>query len=54
MKRSFLLFSAGCVLFSGGSLAFAQMPPGPPKLLQIFREEVKPGRAAAHEKVETG
>jgi hypothetical protein len=26
----------------------------PPKVLQIFREEVKPGKTAAHEKVEAG
>ena len=26
----------------------------PPKVLRIFREEVKPGKAAAHEKVEVG
>ena len=29
-------------------------PPAPPKVLQIFREEVKPGKTAAHEKVEAG
>jgi hypothetical protein len=27
---------------------------GPPKILQIFREEVKPGKTAAHQKVEVG
>jgi len=27
---------------------------GPPKVLQIFREEVKPGKGAEHEKVEAG
>jgi hypothetical protein len=27
---------------------------GPPKVLQIFREEVKPGKAPAHQKWETG
>jgi hypothetical protein len=27
---------------------------GPPKILQIFREEVKPGKAPAHEVVEAG
>jgi hypothetical protein len=26
----------------------------PPKVLQIFREEVKPGKVAAHEKIEVG
>jgi hypothetical protein len=29
-------------------------PPGPPKVLQIFREEVKAGKGAAHVKVEKG
>lgn len=29
-------------------------PPGPPKVLQIWREEVKPGKGAAHVKVEKG
>jgi hypothetical protein len=29
-------------------------PGGPPKVLQIFREEVKPGKSVAHEKWETG
>jgi hypothetical protein len=30
------------------------VPPGPPKVLQIFREEVKTGKAPAHVKVEKG
>ncbi|HSB62915.1 MAG TPA: hypothetical protein VLJ18_02070 [Thermoanaerobaculia bacterium] len=29
-------------------------PPGPPKVLQIFREEVKAGKGAAHLKIEKG
>lgn len=35
---------------------FAQQasPTPPPRVLQIFREEVKPGKTAAHEKVEVG
>jgi len=39
------------------SALLAQAPPpnsGPPRVLQIFREEVKAGRAAAHQKWETG
>jgi hypothetical protein len=32
----------------------AQHPTGPPKVLYILREEVKPARGSAHEKVETG
>jgi hypothetical protein len=42
---------------SAASGLLAQTPPapsGPPKVLQIFREEVKAGRAAAHQKWETG
>ncbi len=34
--------------------AQAPPPPGPPKVLQIFREEVKPGKAPAHQKWEAG
>ena len=36
--------------------ALAQPPtsPSPPKVLRIYREEVKPGKVAAHEKVEVG
>ncbi len=56
MKKSVFLFVAACLLLSAGSLALAQeqAPSGPPKVLQIFREEVKPGKGAAHEKVEAG
>jgi hypothetical protein len=28
--------------------------PAPPKIIQIFREEVKPGKTAAHAKIEVG
>jgi hypothetical protein len=44
------------VLSLGASSLLAQAPPasGPPKVLQIFREEVKPGKIVAHEKWETG
>ena len=51
-----VLFSLGvCLFLSGASLAFAQEQPamGPPKVLRIFREEVKPGKAAPHQKNET-
>src|SRR5713226_7208291 len=55
-KRGVFLFVAACLLLSATSLALAQeqAPSGPPKVLQIFREEVKPGKAPAHEKVEAG
>ena len=50
----FLLLCAVGVLSNGG-LALAQdAPQGPAKILQIFREEVKPGRSAAHERLEAG
>ena len=43
-------------LLSCSFSVLAQTAPagGPPKVLQIYREEVKPGRAPAHEVVETG
>ena len=39
---------------ASGLLAQAPDPSGPPKVLQIFREEVKPGKGPAHQKWETG
>ena len=35
-------------------LAQQQQEPGPPPVLQIWREEVKPGQAAAHARTESG
>jgi hypothetical protein len=50
--------AAATFLFLAPALtpSFAQTPApaGPPKVLQIFREQVKPGKGAAHEKVEAG
>ncbi|MBI3668973.1 MAG: hypothetical protein HY237_04235 [Acidobacteria bacterium] len=56
MKKSMFLFVAACLFLSTTSIALAQeqAPSGPPKVLQIYREEVKPGKGAAHEKVEAG
>ena len=56
MKKSVFLFVAACLFLSASSIALAQeqAPSGPPKVLQIFREDVKPGKGAAHEKVEAG
>ena len=56
MKKTLLLFCVISLLGWGAAQALAQTqaPSGPPKVLQIFREEVKPGRGAAHEKVEAG
>jgi hypothetical protein len=56
MKKGFTL-AAAMVLVAGASSLLAQTPAapgGPPKVLQIFREEVKPGKSVAHEKWETG
>jgi len=35
-------------LILSASAALAQEPPGPPKVLALAREEIKPGRGAAH------
>ncbi|SRR6266542_2464570 len=57
MKKS---LSVSLMLLLGLSVASSLLaqtpaaPGGPPKVLQIFREEVKIGRTAAHEKWETG
>ncbi len=44
----------GCLLGVSVLPAVAQQAPPPPNVLQIFREEVKPGKNAAHERHETG
>jgi hypothetical protein len=56
MKKSMLFVFAICVFVSTALQATAQQPPpmGPPKVLSIFREEIKAGRGAAHQNVETG
>lgn len=56
MKKSLLFVFAMCVFLSTTLQAAAQQsaPMGPPKVLFIFREEIKAGRGAAHEKLETG
>ncbi len=53
-KTLFLLCTAGLIL-SGAAAARAQAPasmPGPPKVLQIIREEVRVGKGFAHEQNE--
>jgi hypothetical protein len=53
MRKS-LLFLFALSLFVSATLdAHAQAGP-PPKVLSIFREEVKPARISAHEKLEAG
>ena len=56
MKKSLLFVFAMCVFLSTALQAAAQQsaPTGPPKVLSIFREEIKAARGAAHEKLETG
>jgi len=55
MKRKLVLslVLVSCLAGSVAQLA-AQQNPGPPKVLSIDREEVKPVRSGVHEKVETG
>lgn len=53
-KRTLALFGATCLAVSAAARVTAQEPPPPPKILQIYREEVKPGKGPAHEKVEAG
>ena len=55
MKKTPFVLSVLCGL-AVTSAAQAQMaaPEPPPKVLQIFRETVKPGHSAAHAKVEAG
>ena len=56
MKNVLRLCLAIALSVSASSGLLAQTPPpsSPPKVLQILREEVKAGRAAAHQKWETG
>lgn len=50
MRRTILVSIA--LAFLAGTLAIAQQMPGPPKVLEIIREEVKTGKGPAHEKHE--
>ncbi len=56
MKKKLILVSLVCLLLPAAFQAQTQSsaPPGPPKVLQIFREEVKPGKQVTHEKIEAG
>lgn len=51
MKKTLLLVFAICLFVSTALEARAQAPP---KILSIFREEIKAARGGAHEKLETG
>src|SRR6266852_5741001 len=56
MRKNLLLVFAVCVFVSTGFQAAAQQPTNtpPPKVLSIFREDVKASKGAAHEKLEAG
>src|SRR5215218_5039982 len=55
MKKSPFVIAAFCGLASVSLVsAQADAPPPPPKVLQIFRETVKPGHSAAHANTEAG
>lgn len=53
MKKILLLGLPFCLIMAGALEARAQAGP-PPKVLSIFREEIKAGRGAGHVKLETG
>jgi hypothetical protein len=52
LRTSFSLVIAGLLSTAAGQLA-AQQPADPPKVLRIFVEDVKEGKAAGHEKSES-
>jgi hypothetical protein len=56
MKQALLSCGLGVTLLAGAAPAIAQdqPPEAPAKVLQIIREEIKSGRATAHEKFESG
>lgn len=54
MRRRFVFVMAMCLALVMIAPLVAQAPQGPPTVLRIYREEVKQGRNAAHEKVEQG
>ena len=54
MKRSVRLLLAVFAVLLGAAGAAAQAQPQLPKVLWIFREDAKPARGAAHQRVEQG
>jgi hypothetical protein len=54
MKRGSIVLFAATLLLAFGSTAVAQESTPPPNIVQIFREEVKPGHGAAHARTEAG
>ncbi len=53
-KTATLAVAVLTCLSGAALLSAAEAPKGVPKILQIVREEVKPGRGPAHEKLEAG
>jgi hypothetical protein len=54
MKKPTALSVGLCLLFIGSGIAFAQETMGPPKVLVVMREYLKPGKAGStHEKTES-
>jgi hypothetical protein len=54
MKRSICLLLAVCAVLLGAVCATAQNQPQLPKVLWIYREDIKPARGSAHARVEQG
>jgi hypothetical protein len=54
MKMTHYFLAAACGLFVLPAFAEDKAPNAPPKMIQIFRESVKPGHGAAHVKTEAG
>jgi len=52
MKKASLTFSALCLVLL--TVVESRAQEGPPKVLSIFREDIKAGRGAGHENLETG
>jgi hypothetical protein len=52
MKRNIMSVLLASLVFAGASHVMAQATEAPP-ILRIFREDMKPGKGAAHEKTES-
>ncbi len=56
MKKQLFLFSMLCLFVQGrfADVVLGQEPAGPPKILLIEREEIKPGKVSMHERLANG
>jgi len=52
MQRTLLSIAGIGIMCSMAASVSAQQPPDPPKVLRIFREDIKEGKSAGHEKSE--